>query len=263
MTTAAQTRREKRTATATAGCYWIPTRPYTLVDAVNRGAAATGNLRHAMLAADALYNGHAVTVMYNEYHDYCICEHFDYSRCERFWGDRVVHCRGSMESALRAGRHEYDLGHRGTSVRTCNLTPEEADVAQALGYVPWSEEIEKSWSAAWYTELHGCVGEALDDARFCGDTVHLLLQASSKIDYHERKERASADRLFGVGMWKESRLVGPAGERALMLSGSRGGAEHARIVVDGKSKLSGPAPTAREWWEKQIAAGWVLTDTGV
>jgi hypothetical protein len=46
-------------------------------------------------------------VTYNDYKDYCICEHF--------WGGRVVHCRGSMDAALRAGRYEYDLGHRGTS----------------------------------------------------------------------------------------------------------------------------------------------------
>lgn len=104
-------RSETRAASATAGYYWLPTRPYTLIDAVNRGAAATGSVRYAQQAANSDYNGHTVTVAYNSFRDYCTCEHY--------WGGRVVHARGSMETALRAGRSEYDLGHRGTCVITC------------------------------------------------------------------------------------------------------------------------------------------------
>jgi len=118
-------RRTARSETATAGRYWLPTRPYTLVDAVNRGAAATGSVRYAQQAANSGYNGHSVSVTYNDFRNYCICEHY--------WGGRIVHARGSMETALRAGRSEYDLGHRGTCVTTCDLTPGEAQVALALG----------------------------------------------------------------------------------------------------------------------------------
>jgi len=244
-------RRQNRVAAATAGRYWLPTRPYTLVDAVNRAAAATGSVRYAMLAADASYNGHSVTVTYNDYRDYCICEHY--------WGGRVVHSRGTMAEALRAGRREYDLGHRGARVVTCDLRPDEAESALSFGYIPWSPEAEETWDALWYTELHACVGEALGAPRgFGADTVHLLLQASSKIDYHERKERALADQIFGTGMWKECRLTGPSGQRAMVLSGDRGGqiGGYALVMVDGQSKLSGPTATARTWWKNQIAAGW-------
>jgi hypothetical protein len=246
-----KTRKDVRAAAATAGRYWIPTRPYNLVDAVNRCAAATGSVRYAMLSADASYNGHAVTVTYNDYRDYCVCEHF--------WGGRVVHCRGSMEAALRAGRREYDLGHRGTSVATCDLTPDEAAIALALGYIPWSAEGQEAWEALWYTELHACVGEAIGDARhFGGDTAHLLLQAADKIDYRERKQRAHADQIFGAGKWKECRLAGPAGQRAMVLSGDRGGqvGEYATVMVDGEHKLSGATASARAWWKGQLAAGW-------
>jgi len=245
--------RDKRAAVATAGSYWLPTRPYNLVDAVNRAAAATGSVRYAQLSADASYNGHHVTVVYNDYRDYCICEHF--------WGGRVVHARGTMESALRAGRAEYDLGHRGTSVTTGDLTPDEAQVALSLGYVPRSLEAEEAWQALWWTDLHECVGEAMGDARYYGcDTAHLLLQASSKIDYHEKKARMQADRLFGAGTWKECRLAGPADQRAMVLSGDRGGAigAYATVTVDGASKLSGPTAAARAWWKDQIAAGWTV-----
>jgi hypothetical protein len=243
-------RRETRAAAATAGRYWLPTRPYTLVDAVNRCAAAMGSVRYAVQAANAGYNGHSVTVTYNDYRDWCICEHY--------WGGRVVHVRGSMETTLRAGRSEYDLGHRGTRVITGDLTPGEAQVALALGYIPWSAEGEEAWNAQWYTELHGCVGEALGDARHGGDTVHLLLQSSNKVDYHERRSRAFADQVFGAGKWRECRLVGPAGALGMVLSGDRGGAmgPWAMVVVDGDQKLSGPIAHAREWWRSQVAAGW-------
>ena len=246
-------RRTKRTAVATAGRYWLPTRPYTLVDAVNRAAVATGSVRYARLSADASYNGHAVTVTYNDYRDYCLCEHY--------WGERVVHARGSMELALRAGRREYDLDHRGTRVTTCDLTSDEATIARGLGYMSWSPEAEETWNALWYTELHECVGQALGDAKwFGGDTAHLLLQASSKIDYHERRQRACADQMFGKGTWKECRLVGPAGQRAMVLSGDRGGSvgAYATVMIDGQSKLSGPTPSARTWWKDQLAAGWTV-----
>lgn len=235
---------------ATAGRYWLSTRPYSLIDAVNRCAAATGSVRYAQQAGNSDYNGHLVTVTYNDFRNYCVCEHY--------WGGRVVHARGNMETALRAGRSEYDLGHRGTCVTTCDLTPGEAQVALALGYVPWSAEGEEAWMALWYTELHGCVGEAFGAARRGGcDTVHLLLQASSRVDYHERKARALADQVFGHGKWRECRLVGP-GARGMVLSGDRGdrAAPWAMVVVNGDQKLSGPIASARAWWRDQIAAGW-------
>jgi hypothetical protein len=244
MTDSSKTKAPRR---ASAGRYWLPTRPYTLVDAVNRCAAATGSVQYAQLSANAGYNGHHVTVTYNDYRDYCICEHF--------WGGRVVHARGSMETALRAGRYEYDLGHRGTVVTTCDLTPEEAQLALTLGYMPWSQEGEEAWMALWYTELHDCVGRAIDD-----NTGHLLLQSSSKVDYHERRRRAQADQIFGVGCWRECRLNGPAGQRGMVLSGDRGGeiGGYAMVVVDGKAKFSGPSAQARAWWKDQLAVGWTV-----
>ena len=251
--TDSQTRDAARAAIATAGRFWIPTRPYTLIDAINRCAAATGSVRYARQSSDASYNGHSVSVSYNSFRDYCICEHY--------FGERVVHCRGSMEGALRSGRREYDLGHRGTVVRTCSLTSDEAAIALALGYIPWTKESEEAWTALWYTELHECAGEAMSDAKWFGsDTAHLLLQSSSKVDYYERKERARADQLFGTGKWKECRLTGPAGQRGMVLSGDRGGqvGEYALVMVDGQHKMSGPVASARQWWKDSRAAGWTV-----
>src|SRR5262249_35586083 len=146
----------------------------------------------------------------------------------------------------RAGRREYDLGLRGTRVTTCDLTPAEAEIALALGYVPWSKEGEEAWNACWYTDRHTCVGEALSDAKWFGaDTVHLLLQSTSKIDYHERRQRSWADQLFGSGKWKECRLTSPTGQHAMVLSGIRPSGEYAMVMIDGESKMSGPTAAAR------------------
>ncbi len=158
-----------------------------------------------------------------------------------------MHARGSMETALRAGRYEYDLGHRGTRITTCDLTPGEAEVALGLGYMPWTEEAEVAWGNLWYTELHSCVNEALGDGGLGGgDTVHLLLRASSKVDYLESKARAFADQIFGAGKWKECRLIGPAGNRGMVLSGERSSEEWAMVMIDGNKKLSGPVSHARK-----------------
>ena len=183
-------REQARKVVATAGRFWLPTRPYSLVDAINRAAAATGSMRYAALAADASYNGHYVTVAYNSYRDYWVCEHF--------WAGRVVHARGSVESALRAGRYEYDRGTRGTSVIAGDLAPEEAQIALSLGYVPHTEEGEQAWNALYRDDRFECVHEALD-ARFGGDTIHLLLRASSAAEYRDARAKEWRERRSQIG----------------------------------------------------------------
>lgn len=57
--------------------YWFPTRPYSLIDAVNRMAAATGSCRYAQLSHYADYNGHHVTVTFNDYRRYWVTQSTD------------------------------------------------------------------------------------------------------------------------------------------------------------------------------------------
>lgn len=132
--------------------YWLPTIPYTVIDAINRHAAATGSMRYAAMAADSNYNGHDVSVCFNEFRGYWITE--DY------WAGRRVHARGSVDVALQAGKREYARGAKGCVVRTGELSGEAAKTAEALGYVEWSSEIEVSHLATWYTALHAEVGQA-------------------------------------------------------------------------------------------------------
>lgn len=55
--------------------YWLPTRPYNVIAAINRMAAATGSPRYAMAAHGADYNGHSVGVYWNHYRGYWLAEY--------------------------------------------------------------------------------------------------------------------------------------------------------------------------------------------
>lgn len=104
--------------TTTATTFYVPTRPYTLTDAINRMAAATGSVGYAMRAADADYNGHAVSVSYNSYRRYYVAEYH--------WGERVVLARGSLSECVAAALAYYERGARGASV---SVTVEAVDAA--------------------------------------------------------------------------------------------------------------------------------------
>lgn len=130
--------------------FWIPTRPYSLIDAINRSAAATGSIQYAARAEFGDYNGHQVNVAFNDYRQYWVCEYF--------WAGRIVLSRGSLDSALRAARAEFDRGARGSTVRVFVSTDADAEIVKAAGFEPWSEEIElahgKTFTDARWAKLH-------------------------------------------------------------------------------------------------------------
>lgn len=142
--------------------FHIPTRPYSAIDLCNRRAAATGSMRYAQLTAEADYNGHLVGVTYNTYRGYWIAEYF--------WGGRRVLARGSLGSALRAARAEYDRGAVGASVYATypreaaadERMPEEskqqfAAACRDAGFVAGKEPNEMPW----WTPKHDAVCEAM------------------------------------------------------------------------------------------------------
>ena len=55
--------------------YHVPTRPYSVIDSLNRRAAALGSPRYGMLASAANYNGHRVEVWWNSYKQCYIAEY--------------------------------------------------------------------------------------------------------------------------------------------------------------------------------------------
>lgn len=140
--------------------FHVPKRPYDLIAAINRCAAATGSPSYAMATAGADYNGHHVTVEWNEFRRFYVTEHW--------WGGRVVHCRGSATDCVRAALREYDRGALGASV-VVSLREEDVasvsqeDLARLTPGVPVNEK------AKWYS---GLIEHALRT-----NTVHLLLEA--------------------------------------------------------------------------------------
>lgn len=159
----------------------LPTRPYSLVDAINRCAAATGSVGYAMATAYADYNGHHVRVYFNGYRGYWLAEYH--------WGERVVLARGTFEQAIQAARREYDRGALGAGATVDAGTDEQITIARAAGFVA---DEELAALPVWHTPLYGLVGDALRTERQFGvPAIHTLLDATDEADYH-----AKLDALF-------------------------------------------------------------------
>lgn len=87
--------------------FHLPVRPYSPIDAHNRAAAAKGSPRYAQLTAHADYNGHHVSLAWNDHRQYYVAEYY--------WAGRVVLARGRFADCLRAVLQEYDRGALGSS----------------------------------------------------------------------------------------------------------------------------------------------------
>lgn len=159
----------------------LPTRPFKLVDAINRMAAATGSPRYAMAASNADYNGHRVDFIEpNSYKTQWTCGYQ--------WSGFNTIGRGTLEDCLRAAKREYDRGALGASASVTVDNDSDAALCIEYGFQEWSEEKETAHSLTWRTPLFALVNEALDDdrrGRLPGATG-ILLQCNTVAEYHER-----------------------------------------------------------------------------
>ena len=150
-------------------------------------AAATGSVRYAMAAANADYNGHNVIVYFNDYRKYHLCEYQ--------WGERVVLSRGSLHAALSAGASEHRRGDRGCDVRTLALNEVDAALAVSLGYVPWSEDIEKAHRATWRDTRFDLVNDAMSyEKNFGSPAISWLVNSATAEEYEAKKNEWFAAR---------------------------------------------------------------------
>lgn len=169
--------------------FWIPTRPYNLIAAINRAALATGSARSAMISQGADYNGHQVNfVEPNQFKPYWTCYYT--------WAGICTIGRGTLEDCLRAARREFDRGALGASAFVTVETEEDAAACLAAGFEPWSKEIEDAHNATWRTLAHDMVHEALHDERtgFFPGAVGILANCKTAEEYKE-KRRAYGDEL--------------------------------------------------------------------
>lgn len=155
----------------------LPLRPYGIIAGINRMALATGSIARAMAGASADYNGHLVSVYFNDYRSYYVA---DYT-----WSGRQVLARGGVEECLRAAIREYDRGALGASV-SVSLRPEDVTLVTsstlsrfATGALP-----ERVWP--WY---HKHLGECL---RSRND--HLLIE----IDALDLTDEQKDERLYAL-----------------------------------------------------------------
>lgn len=166
---------------------WIPTRPYTLIDGINRVAAATGSIGYAMGAAYANYNGHHVSIYPPDY--------VKYWRAIYFWGERVTLCRGTLEQALRAAKDEYDRGAKGASASFDASSEEEAQLAEKHGFVRWSEESEADHKASFQDARFAEINNAFWYEKHAGvPAVGYLANSATIEEYNAKIQTAHEER---------------------------------------------------------------------
>jgi len=171
--------------------FHLPVIPYSPIDALNRAAAAKGSPRYAEAATYANYNGHHITVSWNSYRGYYVCEYY--------WGGRVVLTRGSFAACLREALVYYERGDLGSSV---SLIP-KADDAEAIKLCEadprikkgslWKREADGTCSlseGSWYTWRHQVAAQSAKDMAnpHCPTIIfdwHMLQNADTREDYEE------------------------------------------------------------------------------
>jgi hypothetical protein len=172
--------------------FWLPTIPYDLIHTINRVAAAQGSVAYAMSALDAHYNGHQVTVHFNDYRQYWIAEFY--------WGGRNVLCRGSFEDCVLAAKREYERGAKGCTVRA-SFPAEDTDKENFLvsqGFQPWSEAIAAAHHDSFYTPLMGQVGSAFwYEKHVCIPAISFLTKAKDVDEFNTMVQDALNGRACG------------------------------------------------------------------
>jgi hypothetical protein len=154
--------------------FYILGKPLSITDAINRGAAATGSIRYAMMTADADYNGHSLSLYWNDYRGYYVCDYH--------WGERVVITRDeNFARALATAKRELARQGRGASLR---VVPRDIDIETARADADLIEgdmnEHQDERPDAWKFKL-------LWEASLF-HLEHLLITAATPADWEAGKE---------------------------------------------------------------------------
>lgn len=180
--------------------FYIPERPYTPIDALNRQAAAKGSPGYAMATHYANYNGHHVTLRWNDYRGYYVAEYF--------WAGRMVIARGGFADCLRAVVNEYESGALGASA---GVYPRKDD-AEAIALCERTELLKAGdgWRRdisgkevnrpEWYSWRHDAAAESVKD--YCFPTTPSLIfdwelmQAAESREAYESALREKHGRVY-------------------------------------------------------------------
>lgn len=171
--------------------FWIPTKPYTLTDAVNRIAAATGSYRGAMASADANFNGHSVSMERREYRSGSkLPEGADYWTAHYIWSGANYVGRGTFAQCLADAISFVERDGRGSSLTVKTETDEQADICRVMRLVERTKESEAAHYATWRDDRFNEVGNARRT-----HTVDLLLASKTANEYRLASMTADADKV--------------------------------------------------------------------
>lgn len=166
--------------------FWIPTKPYTVIDAINRCAAATGSPRYAQAADGASYNGHSASGSWNSFRGYYLWMYT--------WGEMVRFGRTpDMAEFIKYGKEWLATQGRGGSLVLHPRADDEKGIALLEAdpdFKPWSPDIEQqhfeSWPDAW---KHALVGRAAQWERIGRPAYQYLLAATSPEHFEQLVKR--------------------------------------------------------------------------
>jgi hypothetical protein len=213
--------------------FWLPTIQYTLTDAINRAAAATGSPRYAAAAQGANYNGHSVTVSFNSYRKYWTAEYT--------WAGRVVLARGDLDACVQAAVNEYKRGAKGSRVLVNTIGAFDEAALAGHGFQPWSPAIEAAHYASFADARFALVGEALRNG-----TDGILANSATVEEYHVKCDTAR----FG-DVEKTCKLAKGVETMTAYVR-----TKHVHFYVDGKITASYPRDKAREFYRESLTKGW-------
>jgi len=191
--------------------FWIPTKPYTLKEAILRMRVATGDVPTAQACASADFNGHRLSLTWNEYRQYYVGSYI--------WsGQQVLTRSANLQDALAAMLTAYDVGGKGTCLIvvprsdrveilgqgnvlfTTRETPCQEDWAFAAAHPrlrPHSKKIMEAAHAQWQNWQFSRVGEALLWERQLGAPLQLFLDATSAKEWDAARNKFFEDRRAG------------------------------------------------------------------
>jgi hypothetical protein len=171
--------------------FHLPVRPYSPIDALNRRAAAMGSPQYAERTARANYNGHHVTLSWNEYRGYYVAEYQ--------WAGRNVIARGTFAACLDAVLREYNHGALGSSATIIPHDPEAVALCEATAaLVPGRETF--AHESTWWTWRHKAASEAARDVANPRALVRIfdwpLMQDAADLAAYEAAVKAKYGRVW-------------------------------------------------------------------
>lgn len=176
--------------------YWLPTIPLTVADVVARSFTAikaslfrptVASLTKSCLPLSrALYDGHRVSISHYEHPRYP--NRSRYWRAEYFAEGHVILAQDSdLTSILVAAKREYDNQFHGSSVLTQHLDTDQARLALALGYRPYTLSAQAAHDAAIHDERHTRVTEAIRLENDYGVAATRLLIESATVEEYDAR----------------------------------------------------------------------------